>query len=101
MAGSMASVKMTFSLDEDTAGRLEQAAERLAKPKSEVVREAIRDYSLRVDRLGEAERMKLLEAFDSLVTRIPRRPAVEVDRELREVREARRGGGRRSEPGSR
>jgi hypothetical protein len=92
----MASLKMTFSLDEDTARRLEQAAQRLSKPKSEVVRDAIRDLSLRVDRLGESERLKMLEAFDRMVAEIPRRADAEVDRELRQLRDARRSGGRRA-----
>jgi hypothetical protein len=35
----MATVKMTFSLDEATAERLDKAAAALRKPKSEVVRE--------------------------------------------------------------
>ena len=92
----MAAVKMTFSLDETTARSLEQAAERLGKPKSEVVREAIRDYSLRVDRLSEAERLRMLQALDELLPRTPPRSDAEVDRELREIRAARRGGGRRT-----
>ena len=87
---------MTFSLDADTVKRLDQAAERLGKPKSEVVREAIRDYSLRVDRLSEAERLRMLAVLDEMVPRIPSRSDDEVDRELREIRAARRGGGRRT-----
>ena len=35
---SMASVKMTFSLDASTAARLNDAATSLRKPKSEIVR---------------------------------------------------------------
>jgi predicted DNA-binding protein len=90
----MAAIKMTFSLDESTARRLDQTAERLGKPKSLVVREAIRDYSLRVDRLSEVERLQMLESFDELTAKIPSRPVAEVDRELRQIREARRRGGR-------
>ena len=96
----MATVKMTFSLDESTAKRLDQTAQRLGKPKSLVVREAIRDYSLRVDRLSEAERLRMLEALDALMPGIPPRSDEEVDRELREIRAARRGGGRRTTRGS-
>lgn len=92
----MAAIKMTFSLDETTARSLEQAAERLGKPKSEVVREAIRDYSLRVDRLSEAERLRMLQALDQLMPLVPPRSDEEVDRELKEIRAARRGGGRRT-----
>lgn len=92
----MASVKATFTLDEATAARLAQTAERLKRAKSEVVREAILDYSERLDRLGERERLQLLGAFDELVPRIPERPEAHVDAELEAVRESRRGGGRRT-----
>jgi len=92
----MAAVKMTFSLDAETAKRLEQTSERLGKPKSQVVRDAIRDYSLRADRLSEAERLQMLDTFDRVVARIPRKSATQVDRELRRVREARRSGGRKT-----
>jgi predicted transcriptional regulator len=92
----MASVKATFTLDESTAARLAQTAERLRRPKSAVVREAILDYSERLDRLGERERLQLLSVFDELVPQIPERPEQEVDAELAGLRESRRGGGRRS-----
>jgi len=91
----MATVKMTFTLDEATAARLADAADRLAKPKSEVVREAISDYHARIGHLGEEERRRMLAAFDRLVPQIPGRPAEETDRELNDVRRARRRGGRR------
>ena len=90
----MASIKMTFSLDPTTAGRLESTAATLHKPKSEVVREAIREYAERVGRLTESERRRLLAAFDELVPAIPTRPSDEVDAELAQLRRARRTGGR-------
>lgn len=90
----MASVKATFTLDESTVKRLAQTAERLQRPKSEIVREAILDYSERSDRLSERERLKMLRAFDELVPHIPTRPAAEVDAELEALRESRRLGGR-------
>jgi predicted DNA-binding protein len=90
----MATVKMTFSLDEETALRLDRTAERLAMPKSHVVREAIVEYSARTDRLGHAEQQRLLKAFDALVPKIPGRPAAEVDAELKAVRDGRRSSGR-------
>jgi hypothetical protein len=95
----MASVKMTFSLDEATAGRLRDAASSLRKPQSEIVREAILEYSERVGRLTEAERRHLLGVFDDLVPAIPPRSVEEVDRELAELRRARRRGGRGSAKG--
>jgi len=90
----MASTKVTFSLDDETISCLEQTAERLRRAKSRVVREAIREYAARADRLGEAERLHLLATLDEALARIPERPAEEVDRELAELRRARRGGGR-------
>lgn len=90
----MAKTKVTFTLDADTIGRLRQASERLAKPQSAVVREAIHDFSERVGRLSERERLRLLHLFDELVPRIPARPAARVRREIEAVRQARRGGGR-------
>ena len=86
---------MTFTLDDVTADRLRRAAARLAKPQSQVVREAIQQYAERLSRLSEEERRRLLEAFDRLVPAIPSRPVREVDRELRQIRAARRQGGRR------
>jgi len=90
----MASIKMTFSLDEATAYRLNQTAERLKLAKSQVVREAILDYAARAGRLSDRERRSLLQAFDDHVPKIPDRPVDDVDRELEEIRRARREGGR-------
>jgi hypothetical protein len=90
----MASTKMTFSLDQRTVARLNEAAERLQKPKSQVVREAIEDYAERVGRLSETERRQLLKIFDEVVPAIGPRPLAEVEEEIAEVRRARRGGGR-------
>ena len=92
----MATTKVTFTLDHATVGRLRRAAERLSKSRSEIVREAIRDYSERIGKLSEQERLRMLDVFDEVVARIPSRPLAEVERELKEVRSARRGGGRRS-----
>ncbi len=88
-------VKMTFTLDEETANRLRKAAARLARPQSYVVREAIREYADRIGTLSEEERGHLLKAFDTLVPAIPPRPLSQVRAEVAEVRAARRRGGRR------
>jgi hypothetical protein len=85
---------MTFTFDPTSVARLRQTAERLGKPQSEIVREAIRDYSERVGRLSEQERLRLLSVFDEVVAKIPRRPLRAVDAEIRAVRAARRKGGR-------
>jgi len=87
--------KVTFTLDEQTVDRLNDAAERKNKPKSEIVREAIADYHQRIGKLSESERLRLLKIIDEILSRPPTRPQKEVDRELAEIRRARRHGGRR------
>jgi predicted DNA-binding protein len=90
----MSSRKMTFTLDQKTADRIDQIAQRLGLPKSRVIREAVREYAALAGRLSDAERLRLLQVFDEVVARIPDRPTDEVDRELEAIRSARRQGGR-------
>lgn len=92
----MATTKMTFTLDQDTVQRLHDTSQRLARPKSEIVREAIAEYYDRLGRLSERERTSMLRAFDELVPKIPARSAAVVNRELTELRKARRLAGRRT-----
>ncbi len=66
-------------------------------PKSQVVREAIGEYSANLGRLSEEERERMLRVLDEALARIPMRPQEEVEREIREVRDARRAGGRKTE----
>ena len=90
----MAAIKVTFSLPPETVGMLNDAADRLSKPKSAVVRDAIQDYYARIDRLSETERIRMLAAFDELSSKLSPRTDGEVDRELEEIRAVRRRGGR-------
>jgi hypothetical protein len=92
----MASTKVTFTLDAATIRRLRDAAARLAKPQSAVVREAIQDFHDRIGKLSERERTRLLRIFDQLVPKIPRRPVAVVEKELDALRRARHAGGRRT-----
>jgi len=89
-------VKMTFTLDDATVDALRTTAERLAKPQSAVVREAIREYGARAGRLTEDERRRMLRTIDAVLVQPPSRTSAAVDRELRGIRQARRTGGRRS-----
>jgi predicted transcriptional regulator len=91
----MATTKVTFTFDQATIRRLEDAAARLAKPKSEIVREAIQDYHQRIGRLSESEKQRMLKALDEFMLRPPTRPQEEVEEELKEIRRARRHGGRK------
>lgn len=88
-------VKVTFTLDDATVDRLRRTAARLAKPQSMVVREAIKEYEARADKLGEEERRRMLAVLDRVMQSPPTRPAGEVDAEIREIRAARRRWGRR------
>ena len=94
---SMATVKATFTLDRATIVRLRRAAERLAKPKSQVIREAIHDYHARIGKLSEQERLRMLQVLDRMMARPPSRPQAEVEEELRAIRQTRRAGSRRSQ----
>lgn len=85
---------MTFTLDTDAVRYLDQAAERLSIPKSQVVREALEVYHRRLGRLSEEERRRMLDTFDRVVPAIPDRPREAVEAELTEVRRARKEGGR-------
>ena len=90
----MVSKKVTFTFDEGTVARIDRTAQRLGVSKSRVVREAVREYAERVGRLSESERLRVLRIFDEMVERIPERSLDEVEREIKQVRVARRGGGR-------
>ena len=87
--------RATFSLDEATIAEIKRTAERLRKPQSHVIREAVADYAARTDRLSERERRRILSLLETLRSARPTRSEEAVDKELAEIRAARRGGGRR------
>jgi hypothetical protein len=89
-------VKVTFTLDEATVGRLRETAARLAKPVSDVLREAIMDYHAKTDRLNEDEKQRMCRVLNEYMKSPATRPQEEVDREIAEIRAARRSGGRRT-----
>ncbi|MCY4511199.1 MAG: ribbon-helix-helix protein, CopG family [Acidobacteria bacterium] len=83
-------VKVTYSLDDATVRRIRRAAERLGKPQSLVVREAVAEYDARTDRLSEAERLRMLEVLDRLRDEPVTRSRESVAAEIREIRRSRR-----------
>jgi predicted transcriptional regulator len=87
--------RATLSLDEATIAEIRRLAERLRKPQSQVIREAVADYAERTDRLSERERRHLLGVLEGLRVAQPARSAREVDAELKRLRQDRRAGGRR------
>lgn len=92
----MGQTKLTFTVDQETVARLDRTAARLGMTKSGVVREAIREYAAHLGRLNEGERLKTLATLDEIMSRPPTRPEAQVEREIGEIRKARRGGGRRT-----
>ena len=89
-------VKVTFTLDDGTVSALKQTAARLARPQSQIVREAVAEYAARAGRLSERERMAWMRAFDEVMPASAERSSRDVEAELRSIRSARRSGGRLS-----
>ena len=90
-------IKVTFTLDDETVDRLRRLGERLGKPQSQVVRESIKHYEARSDKLSEEERRRMLAALDRFMKSAPARSRADVDAELREIRRTRRRGWSRPE----
>ena len=83
-------VKVTFTVDDETVLRLRRIAARLAKPQSQVVREALREYEARSTKLSDEERARMLAVVDRMMKAAPTRSARAVDAELSDIRAARR-----------
>jgi len=88
-------VKVTFTLDDATVQELRRTAARLRKPQSQVVREAVAEYSARADKLSERERLQKLAVIERLTHARPTRSQADNDAEIAAIRAARRQGGRR------
>lgn len=88
--------KLTFSLDEATVRILRRVAEQKRKAQSLVVREAIAEYGAREERLPDDERARRLDVIRELQSKPATRTGAQVDRELRELKRARRTGWARS-----
>ena len=91
-------VMVTYSLDDATVRRIRRTAERLGKPQSQVVREAVADFAARADRLSEVEHLRMLKVITRLREAPPTRSREETNAELREIRASRRFGWQR-QPG--
>ncbi len=87
--------KVTFTVDEATVRTLRKMAERLGKPQSMVVREAVAEYGARAARPTEAEPRHMLAVLDEMAKRPRTRSDADVAREIADIRRARRHGGRR------
>jgi hypothetical protein len=87
--------KVTFTLDDATVAESRRRAQRLGRSQSQVVREAMAEYAARADRVSERERLRIVGVLKALRD-APKSRGAAVDAELRELRAARRRGGRRS-----
>ena len=90
--------KVTYTLDDETVRRIRKLADRSRKSQSLVVREAVAHYAAREEKLTPEEREQKLAVLRELSARRAQpgdRTAEDVDRELRELRVARRSRGRR------
>ena len=85
-------VKMTFTIDEDTADTLRRISKRVDRPQSQVLREAIRHYEPHAGQLSGQERKARVQLFDRVIARIPESPAAKVDAEILDIRRSRRKG---------
>lgn len=89
-------VKVTYTLDDATVAEIRRTAERLGRPQSQVVREAVAEYAARTDRVGERERLRTVSILTSLRKAPSSRPAKAVDAEIDALTRSRRKGGRRT-----
>jgi predicted transcriptional regulator len=97
----MSMAKVTFSVDDATVRVLKETAERLGKPQSMVVREAVAEYAARAGELTESERKRMLRIVDAMIKEAPSRSASAVTAEIRDIRRARQQSGRRRSAGDR
>ena len=91
---AVVTTKVTFTFDAATIRRLEDSAKRLSKPKSAVVREAIQEYHENIGKLSESDKQRMLRALDEYAALPQTRTRAEMEAELKEIRRARRHGGR-------
>jgi predicted transcriptional regulator len=87
--------KATFTLDDQTMERIRRLAEQSRKPQSQIVREAIAHYAGREMKLTDEERERKLAILREFAARPPQpgeKTSLDVDRELEELRQARREG---------
>lgn len=85
----MATGKVTLLLLTETVELLSDAATRTARPKSQVVRDAIQEFRAGIDRLSSAERIGMLAVLDEFAAMPATRSDDDVEREAEQIREAR------------
>jgi predicted transcriptional regulator len=90
-------IKVTYTLDDETVAKIRLAATRANKPQSAIVREAVAHYAADPERPGHEDVRRKLRILDAILATPPTRTARAVDQELRELRKSRRAGWQRRE----
>lgn len=79
-------VKMTVTIDDETARTLKAMAERFGKSPSLVLSDVIAEYAARAGRMTEAERRQMRDEVDAVTKRPATRSDTELDREIETLR---------------
>jgi hypothetical protein len=88
--------ELTLTLDEETIEQIERLARLLHKSTGKIVEDAMQSLQPTPRPLTEEERQRRLKLLEEMRKRPPTRPQEEVEREIKEIRAARRSGGRRT-----
>ncbi len=91
-------VKMTFNFDAETIAHLNEAARRLSKSKSDIVRAGIEEVYQKSDKMSDEERERKIAFLKEYAKRKLPGTRADAEREKQEIRESRRTGWR---PGAR
>jgi len=91
-------VKMTFNFSEETAAHLKEAAWRLKKTKTDIVREGIVQVYKKSDKMSDEERARKIAILKEYAKQKLPGTRGDAEREIQEIRESRRTGWR---PGAR
>ena len=97
MVGVIAMTReITLTLDDETIQQIERLARLLHKSTGEIVEDAMQRLQPTPRPMSEEERQQRLKALDEMKRRPLPKSAEDVQREIDEVRAARRSGGRRT-----
>jgi len=88
--------ELTLTLDEETIEQIERLARLLHKSTGKIVEDAMQHLQPTPRPLSDEEHQRRLKALDEMRKRPSPKTAEDVQREIDEIRAARRSGGRRT-----
>jgi len=86
----------TLTLEDETIQQIERLATLLHKSTGDIVKDAMQHLQPIPRPLTEEERQRRLKVLEEMRKRPPTRPQEEVEQEIKEIRAARRSGGRKT-----